>query len=142
MKLTTQCLIYIVALLLTEMTSCRNEEPASSAVGVIRTDNTDPSAPCRITVVNESAEKHCLRLLTDKGKVLLDADVPSRANSRPPVWRMFQADVSGRVLSVTIDGETKDVALRKDTVEVVIHASQPVGVEKTISQFSQRIQWR
>ena len=136
----TLAIRWFLCAVLLPMAGCKNETSPSVA-GIIRIDNTAPSGPCRITVVNESAETHDLQLLTDSGKALLDVEVPSRVNTRPPVWRMFHADVSGRVLSVTIDGKTNEVPLRKETVEVVISVGSPVGSD-SVTQYSARIQWR
>ena len=130
------------AILLVSFVGCSNQLSEPPAEGEVKIDNTDPSGTCAIIVLNTSEDARALRIAYATGKVLLDAQVPSRANSRPPQWRSFRANVTGQDVSITIAGSTKTAPVRKDTVQIVINVGQGVNEESALVQHSRAVQWR
>lgn len=130
------------AILLVLLMGCINQSDESPAGGELKIDNTGPSGTCTIVVLNTSKDGRALRIADTTGRIILDAKVPSRARSRPPQWRSFQANVTGQDLSVTIADSARTVSVQKDTVQIVINVGQSANEESAIVQHSRAPQWR
>jgi hypothetical protein len=137
----TRYLFVIAAILLMSLGGCAKPEGASSSQPTLNVDNTDPSGKCVIIIFNTSPHTRSLMLKETNGRVLVDAQVPSRATSKPPQWRSFRANVAGQTLSITLAGATKEVAIGGNTVEIDINVGQDAKEESAIIQRETLMQW-
>jgi len=127
--------IYIImqVLLLALILGC-SSSPQGETRGEVRVDATHESGACRLTILGSSQKSYYdMRIEMETGTVLLDARVPE-ANSKPGVWKQFQADLAGYTVIVTRDSKVHRVSVMKDTLEIVI-------TEKDVTQYSKVIAW-
>ena len=138
----TRFVFVTAAMLLTSLGGCAKPDGDSSSQTGLKVDNTEPSGKCVIVVFNTSQHTRSLILKEANGRVLVDAQVPSRATSKPPQWRSFRANVAGQTLSIVLAGSTKEVPIGKDTVQIEINVGQDVNEESAIIQRETHMQWR
>lgn len=95
--------------------------------------------PCRVTITNPSNKEHVISIVTSDGTVILAETVPALGNKRPAIWQTTLADISGMVLTVSVDGHAKEVSIASDTAEFILDVASPGHI---VSQHTTQVEWK